>query len=89
LQLVRCLSAGSDNPYPYNGGLPGVSTKKLFQNTGSGVYLHIRQQLLAPPAASLIAGTLPTILIKDIFLSVTAFIYSNLSQVVLIVKHFS
>ena len=43
------------------------------QGIGSGVYLHIRQQLLSPSAASLAVGTFPTMLSEDIFLSVTAF----------------
>jgi len=38
------------------------------------VYLYIRQQLLAPTAASLTAGFPPDILSEDIFLSVIAFI---------------
>jgi hypothetical protein len=43
------------------------------QGIGSGVYLHIRQQLLSPTATSLTVGVFPTALSEDIFLSVTAF----------------
>jgi len=46
----------------------------IFQNISSGVYLHIRQHLLAPTAVSLFVGILPNMLIKDIFLSVMAFL---------------
>jgi hypothetical protein len=68
------LNTESDNSCPDNGGRPNVPTKSLFQNISSGVYLHIRQHLLAPPAVSLSVGIPPNILIEDIFLSVTAFI---------------
>jgi len=49
---------GSNNPCPNNGGLPYAPTKspETFQSIGSGVYLYIRQQLLAPTAVSLGAG---------------------------------
>jgi len=69
--LKNRRSPGSNNPCPYNGGLPYTPTN--LQGISSGVYLHIRQQLLSPTAASLIIGIFPTILSKDIFLSVTAF----------------
>jgi hypothetical protein len=37
------------------------------------VYLHIRRQLLAPPAASLVVGVTTDMPVEDIFLSVMAF----------------
>jgi len=48
------------------------------QSISSGVYLHIRQHLLAPTAVSLTAGIPPDILSEDIFLSVIAFVYGKL-----------
>jgi len=44
-----------------------------FQGIGSGVYLHIRQHLLASTAVSLAPFFLYGILSEDIFLSVMAF----------------
>jgi len=52
-------------------GFPYAPTE--FQGIRSGVYLYIRQQLLAPTAASLFAGAPAGMLSEDIFLSVTAF----------------
>jgi len=49
------LITGSNNPCPYNGGLPDTPTF-TFQSASSGVYLHIRQHLLTPTAVSLGAG---------------------------------
>jgi hypothetical protein len=71
LRFLNRRSPGSNNPCPYDGGLPYAPTD--VQGIGSGVYLHIRQQLLSPTAASLIVGIFPTVLSEDIFLSVTAF----------------
>jgi hypothetical protein len=57
-------STESDNSRPYDGGRPDAPTNspplgnfskffENFQSIGSGVYLRIRQRLLAPPAVSL------------------------------------
>jgi len=51
--------------------------KKVFQSISSGVYLHIRRQLLTPTAVSLLTGNpapglAPDMPIEDIFLSVIA-----------------
>ena len=41
------------------------------------MYLYIRQQLLAPTAASLLSDNKPNMLIEDIFLSIIAFNFIN------------
>jgi len=50
------LKPGSNNPCPCNGGYPYALTWSFVQSVSSGVYLYIRQHLLAPTAGSLNAG---------------------------------
>jgi len=56
-------------------GFPYAPIQKMFQSISSGVYLYIRQHLLAPTAGSLKRRHLkPNMLSEDIFLSVIAFL---------------